>query len=152
MGYGMDNSLRVMGRSPQAIMHFDGLVTQKAGENAFRMAGVTLKDVGVAQLYDAFTPFIISQLESYGICGRGEAGPFVKEGNIKVGGSFPCNTSGTEHSWSYMQGFTHMTEGIRQMRGESGECQIKDAEICMVTGASGSATVGSAAACCILRR
>jgi acetyl-CoA acetyltransferase len=152
MGYGMDNSLRVMKRSPQALMHFDGLVAQKAGENAFRMAEVTLKDVDVAQLYDAFTPFIISQLESYGICGRGEAGPFVKEGNIKLDGAFPCNTSGTEHSWSYMQGFTHMTEGIRQMRGESGECQIKDAEICMVTGGSGSATIGGFCDCCILRR
>jgi len=151
MGYGMDSSLREMGRSAQAIMHFDGPITRKAGENAFKMAGITLKDVDVAQFYDAFTPFILTQLESYGVCGKGEAGHFVAEGNIKPDGVFPCNTSGTEHSWSYLMGFTHLTEGIRQMRGEAGACQIKDAEVCMVTG-MGVSSSGNAAACCVIRR
>jgi len=151
MGYGTDHSIRELGRSPQAIYHFDGFVTRKAGENAFRMAGITLKDVDVAEFYDAFTPFFLSQLEAYGVCGRGEAGAFVQAGNIKLNGSFPCNTSGTELSWSYLQGFSHLTEGIRQMRGEAGECQIKDAEICMVTGL-GPPQPGGLATCCILRR
>jgi acetyl-CoA acetyltransferase len=151
MGYGTDHSIREIGRSPQAFMHWDGFITQKAGENAFKMAGVTLKDVDVAEMYDAFTPFYLSQLESYGVCGRGEAGPFVEEGNLRLDGAFPSNTSGTELSWSYLQGFSHLTEGIRQMRGESGECQVKDAEICIVTGL-GPPAPGSTATCCILRR
>jgi acetyl-CoA acetyltransferase len=151
MGYGTDHSIRELGRSPQALYHFDGFVTRKAGENAFKMAGVTLKDVDVAEFYDAFTPFFLSQLEAYGVCGRGEAGAFVQAGNIKLKGSFPCNTSGTELSWSYLQGFSHLTEGIRQMRGESGECQIRDAEICMVTGL-GPPMPGGLATCCIIRR
>ena len=116
-----------------------------------KMAEVTLKDIDVAELYDAFTPFLLSQLESYGICGRGEAGPFVEAGNLKLDGVFPGNTSGTELSWSYLQGFSHLTEGIRQMRGEAGECQVKDAKICLVTGLGGTA-LGSPATCCILRR
>jgi len=151
MGYGTDHSIRELGRSPQALYHFDGFVTRKAGENAFKMAGVTLKDVDVAEFYDAFTPFFLSQLEAYGVCGRGEAGAFVQAGNIKLKGSFPCNTSGTELSWSYLQGFSHLTEGIRQMRGACGECQIKDAEICMVTGL-GPPMPGGLATCCIIRR
>jgi acetyl-CoA acetyltransferase len=151
MGYGMDHSIREIGQSPEAMWHWDGFVTQKAGENAFKMAGVTLKDVDVAELYDAFTMFLLSQLESYGICGRGEAGAFVEEGNLKLNGAFPSNTSGTELSWSYLQGFTHLTEGIRQMRGEAGECQVKGSEICMVTNLGGF-PIGSSAACCILRR
>ncbi len=151
MGYGTDHSIREIGRSPQAFMHWDGFITHKAGENAFKMAGVTLKDVDVAEMYDAFTPFYLSQLESYGICGRGEAGPFVEEGNLRLEGAFPSNTSGTELSWSYLQGFSHLTEGIRQMRGESGECQVKNAEICMVTGL-GPPAPGSTATCCVLRR
>jgi acetyl-CoA acetyltransferase len=151
MGYGMDNSLRVMGRSAQAFLHFDGFITQKAGEQALGMAGITIKDIDVAQIYDAFTMFLLSQLESYGICGRGEAGPFVQAGNLKLGGTFPCNTSGTEHSWSYLQGFSHVTEAIRQMRGEAGACQIKDAEITVATGLAGDQFAGQAT-CCILRR
>ena len=151
MGYGSDHSIRELGRSPQAYLHWDGFVTQKAGEGAFRMAGVTLADVDVAQLYDAFTPFVLSQLESYGVCGRGEAGAFVEAGNLKLDGAFPCNTSGTELSWSYLQGFSHLTEGVRQLRNEAGECQVRDAEICMVTGL-GPPRPGSLANCCILRR
>jgi len=151
MGYGLDHSLRALGGPTQDVFEWDGFITQKAGENAFNMAGVTLKDIDVAEMYDAFTFFYLSQLESYGICKKGEAGPFVEAGNLRLGGEWPSNTSGTELSWSYLQGFTHLTEGIRQMRGESGECQVKDAEVAMITGVGG-AGVGSANACCILRR
>ena len=152
MGYGMDHSLREMGHSPEAIHHFDGFVTQKAGEYAFKMAGITLKDVDVAEIYDAFTIFLLSQLESYGVCKKGEAGSFVESGNLKLDGQFPCNTSGTALSWGYLMGFTQLTEGIRQLRGEAGECQVKDAEICLVTGLGGTVDNGSAATCSILRR
>jgi acetyl-CoA acetyltransferase len=154
MGYGLDHSGREIARSPEAIWHMDGFVTDMAGKTAFETAGVTVKDIDVAEIYDAFTIFLLSQLESYGICGKGEAGAFVEAGNLRLDGSLPSNTSGTELSWSYLQGFTHLTEGIRQMRGEGGECQVKDAEIAMVTGlgAAPEPALGSAAACCILRR
>jgi len=154
MGYGADHSVREVWKSPRAFWHWDGFIVQKAGEIAFNTAGVTLKDVDVAMMYDAFTFFVLSGLEGYGICGRGEAGAFVEEGNLRLDGAWPSNTSGTGLSWSYLQGFTHLTEGIRQMRGECGECQVKDAEICMVTGLGGTnePAVGSAAVCCLLRR
>ncbi len=151
MGVGSDHSIREIGRSPQAVWHWDGFVCEKAKENAFSMAEVTLKDIDVAEMYDAFTMFVLSGLEAYGICGKGEAGPFVEAGNLKLDGAFPCNTSGSELSWGYVQGFTQTTEGIRQMRGEGGETQVKDAEICLCTGLGGG-PFGSAAACCILRR
>lgn len=152
MGYGVDNSVREINGSPNTVFHYDGFITQKAGEHALNMAGITLKDIDVGEIYDAFTIFLLSQLESYGICGRGEAGAFAAAGNLKLDGAFPCNTSGTELSWSYQMGFSHVTEGIRQMRGESGACQVADAETCLVTGLGGTPTGGSAATCCILRR
>ena len=152
MGYGIDHSLREIGRFPGAIHHFDGFVAEKAKEQAFGMADITIQDIDVAEIYDAFTIFLLSQLESYGICKKGEAGPFVEAGNLKLGGQFPSNTSGTGLSWGYLMGFTQLTEGIRQMRGEGGACQVKDAEICLVTGLGGMVESGSAATCCILRR
>jgi acetyl-CoA acetyltransferase len=152
MGYGIDHSLREMGKSPEALHHFDGFVVSRAKEQAFRTAGITLKDIDVAEIYDAFTIFLLSQLESYGICKKGEAGDFVAAGNLKLDGQFPSNTSGTALSWGYLMGFTQLTEGIRQMRGEGGACQVKDAEICLVTGLGGLVDMGSAATCCILRR
>jgi acetyl-CoA acetyltransferase len=152
MGYGIDHSLREMKKAPEAIHHFDGFVAAKAKEEAFGTAGITLKDIDVAEIYDAFTIFLLSQLESYGICKKGEAGAFVAAGNLKLNGSFPSNTSGTGLSWGYLMGFTQLTEGIRQMRGEGGACQVKDAEICLVTGLGGMVDSGSAATCTILRR
>jgi acetyl-CoA acetyltransferase len=152
MGYGIDHSLREAGNAPEAVHHFDGFVAQQAKEQAFKMAGINIKDIDVAEIYDAFTIFLLSQLESYGICKKGEAGPFVAEGNLKLHGRFPSNTSGTGLSWGYLMGFTQLTEGIRQMRGEGGACQVKNAEICLVTGLGGMVDNGSAATCCILRR
>jgi acetyl-CoA acetyltransferase len=151
MGFGLDHSLRELGGAPQDAFEWDGFMTQQAGDHAFNMARITLKDVDVAEMYDAFTFFYLSQLESYGICKKGEAGAFVEAGNLRLDGEWPSNTSGTELSWSYMSGFTHLTEGIRQMRGECGECQVKGAEIAMITGLGGFG-VGSANTCCILRR
>jgi acetyl-CoA acetyltransferase len=152
MGYGIDHSLREMDSAPEAVHHFDGFVADRAKEQAFGMAGITIKDIDVAEFYDAFTIFLLSQLESYGICQKGEAGPFVAAGNLKLNGQFPSNTSGTGLSWGYLMGFTQLTEGIRQLRGEGGACQVKNAEICLVTGLGGMVDNGSAATCCILRR
>jgi len=153
-GLGLDHSIRSLLDSPGDLHHWDGFMVQNAGDKAFKMAGVTLKDVDVAMMYDAFTMFLLAGLESYGICKKGEAGAFVEAGNLKLDGEWPSNTSGTELSWSYLMGFTNIIEGIRQLRGESGACQVKNAEICMVTGLGGSSepALGSAAACCILRR
>ena len=153
MGLGVDHSWRDNTRWPGGFWHFDGFVTEKAKEDAFKTAGITVKDLDVAQIYDAFTIFVVSQLESYGICGRGEAGSYIEDGNLRLDGALPCNTSGTLHSWSYLQGYAHLTESIKQLRGEAGECQVKDAEICMATGLGATGLAGgSAAACCILRR
>jgi acetyl-CoA acetyltransferase len=151
MGYGLDHSQREASRTQQAIYQFDGPITDKAKEVAFGMADVRPENIDVAQFYDAFTISLITQLSSYGFCERGEEAAFLEEGNIRLDGRLPCNTSGTEQSWSYLQGFTHLTEGIRQMRGEGGECQIRDAGTCLVSGFGGTGT-GVSASCAILRR
>jgi acetyl-CoA acetyltransferase len=152
MGYAHDHSVGQAAQSPEAVYLFDGAMTKKTGEKALRMAGIELKDIDVAQFYDAFTINVIDQLSGYGFCQRGEEGAFIEEGNIRLGGALPCNTSGTELSWSYLHTWTHFTEGIRQLRGEAGECQVKDAEICLVSGGLSAMDSGLTAACFILRR
>lgn len=110
----------------------------QSGETAFRMAGVTPKDMDLVCLYDAATYNVITQLEEYGFCKRGEGGPFVEGGRIEIGGELPINPSGGQMSEVYLQGWTGPHELVRQLRGDCGERQVKGAEIGMVSNQGGT--------------
>ena len=88
------------------------------GARLFDMAGVTPRDIDVAQIYDHFTAPVVFALEGYGFCKTGEGGPFVEGGRIEVGGELPVNTSGGHLSEAYVHGVNHMVEGVRQLRGD----------------------------------
>jgi len=99
----------------------------------YEMAGVGPSDVDVALFYDHFSGMVLLQLEDYGFCAPGEAGPFVEAGGISWrGGRLPVNTHGGNLSEVYLLGMTHVVEGVRQLRGES-TAQVEDAEIALVT-------------------
>jgi len=115
--------------------NFTTLDVSPAKEAAFKTAGITLEDVDVAELYDCFTGTVLFQTEDYGFCKKGEGGPFWEEGNARLdGGKIPINTSGGNLSWGYTQGFTPVAESVRQLRGECGATQVKDAEIALASG------------------
>lgn len=108
-----------------------------AGETAFEMAGITVEDVGVCELYDPFTYVTLVTLEDYGFCGKGEGGPFVEGGRLAPGGDLPTNTGGGQLSGYYMQGMTPVSEAVIQARGQAGERQVNDNDAILVTGSGG---------------
>src|SRR5262249_25589258 len=63
-----------------------------AARDLWRMAGVSPRDVPVAQLYDAFTPLVLASLEEYGFCKPGGAGDFVSDHGLEIGGGAPPKT------------------------------------------------------------
>ncbi len=102
---------------------------------AYRMAGVKPSEIDVAQLYDNFTISVLLWLEHAGFVAPGESGPFVEGGErITFGGELPINTAGGNLSEAYMQGWLHVVEGVRQIRGEGDTRQVDGAELCLVTG------------------
>jgi len=107
---------------------------KQAGDAAYHMAGVNPPDVDVAQIYDCFTYSVLVQLEDLGFCHKGEGGPYVEGGRIELGGELPVNTHGGLLSQAHLCGMLHITEAVHQLRGESCERQVKDAELALVTG------------------
>ncbi|MEA2992744.1 MAG: hypothetical protein QOD40_1664 [Alphaproteobacteria bacterium] len=134
-GFGSFNNLR-------GWFADDNMVTtaaKQSGESAYAMAGLGPADVDTAQLYDCFTYMVLTQLEDYGFCTKGEGGDFVASGALRMGGRLPTNTSGGQLSEAHVEGMLQVVEGVRQMRHTyPKERQVKDAEIALVSGHGGN--------------
>lgn len=102
----------------------------------YQQAGVGPDDIDVAAIYDCFSFTVITQLEDYGFVKKGEGGPFVAEGNIKIDGKLPINTAGGMLSEAYTHGMNNVVELVRQVRHEyeGQERQVKDAHLGLSTG------------------
>jgi acetyl-CoA acetyltransferase len=110
-----------------------------SGAAAYRMAGLGPKDIDTVQIYDCFTYMVLTELEDYGFCKKGEGGPFVASGALRMGGALPCNTAGGLLSEAHMEGMLHICEGARQLRHTyPAERQVKGAEIALVSGHGGN--------------
>ncbi|KPM56550.1 lipid-transfer protein [Frankia sp. CcI49] len=102
-------------------------------------SGLGPDDIAAAVLYDHFTPFVLTQLEEFGFCGRGEAADFIRDGAIELGGRLPVNPHGGQLGEAYLHGMNGVAEGVRQVRG-SAVNQVPDADHVLVTGGTGVPT------------
>lgn len=131
------------GHTHEHIMAAPSLVDfgcKSAAKMAFERAGITAKDVDVAEIYDSFTITLLVELESIGFFERGEAGPACLAGALKLGGKLPCNTHGGLMSYAHSGaagGMFHVVEAVRQLRREAENRQVEDCEVAFVHGDGG---------------
>jgi acetyl-CoA acetyltransferase/uncharacterized OB-fold protein len=129
---------------------WEDLTTMAARDAAAQLwARTDLKpaDVDTIQLYDGFSWLTLAWIEALGFCRRGEGGPFIEGGRVRLGGALPLNTWGGQLSGGRLHGFGFLAEAIRQLRGECGARQVKDCEVAVV-----AAGGGPIAGCLLLTR
>ena len=110
-----------------------------AGPDAFAQAGLQPDDVDTIQLYDSFTITVLLMLEDLGFCKKGEGGPFVEGGPLRLGGALPMNTDGGGLSSCHpgMRGIFLLIEAVRQLRGAAGAAQVPDCDVALACGSGG---------------
>jgi acetyl-CoA acetyltransferase len=97
--------------------------------------------VNALYTYDAFSPLVWFVLERFGFCGLGEAAAWTQQGRIELGGELPMNTSGGLLSEAHVSGWNSIVEIVRQLRGECGERQVRDARVMQWATAWGDSTI-----------
>jgi acetyl-CoA acetyltransferase len=110
-------------------------------DKLWRDSGLKPSDIQTAFIYDHFTPFVFTQFEELGFCGRGEAKDFATVERLSLGGELPINTNGGLLGEAYIHGMNGITEGVRQIRGTSHN-QVDNVEHVLVTSGTGVPTSG----------
>ncbi len=116
-------------------------VVEKAAQRALKMAGKTIKDVDFAEVHDCFTIAEIMVMEAIGVVEPGKGGPAVMDGLTALDGKFPINPSGGLKAKGHPVGATgvaQICEAVNQLRGESGQRQLKNAGTALTQNMGGS--------------
>ncbi|MCX8184539.1 MAG: hypothetical protein RMI56_06665 [Sulfolobales archaeon] len=102
-----------------------------AAEEAFKISGLSVSDIDVLEVHDAFTISELITYEMLGLAKRGEGAKILKEGVTTFTGEKPVNPSGGLKSKGHPIGATGVgmvAELYWQLRGEAGDRQVRDAE------------------------
>jgi len=116
-----------------SITAFESAV--KASRACFEDAGRKIEDVDVAEVYGVFAATELMIYEDLGFFEKGKAGYAVREGKTALEGKVAMNPSGGRLSLGHPAGATplyELAEVVRQLRGEAGERQVKDADVGLV--------------------
>jgi len=122
-----------------------------AAERAYKMAGITVKDIDLFEIHDAFTIMAALSLEAIGAAEKGKGAQLAVEGQIAIDGDYPIQTLGGLKSRGHPVGATGVyqtIEAVWQLREEAPN-QVPDPEVALTQNIGGT---GSNITINILRR
>ncbi|MDF0494090.1 lipid-transfer protein [Bradyrhizobium yuanmingense] len=117
------------------MMQLVGFDMAKAAANqVYESAGIGPGDLDVVELHDCFAHNELITYEALGLCGEGEAGKFINDGDNTYGGRIVTNPSGGLLSKGHPLGATGLAqcyELTRQLRGTAGPTQVDGAKVAL---------------------
>jgi acetyl-CoA acetyltransferase len=95
---------------------------------ALESAGITINQVGTAEIHDCFSIAGVLAVEALGLAEPGKGPDYILEGNTARDGKFPINTTGGLIGWGHPTGATGVHQAVtmlEQLTAKAGESQIK---------------------------
>ena len=125
----------------KSLTSFDA--AKEAADQAYSMAGLRPNDINIAEVHDCFTIAEILAYEALGFAKPGEGGRLIEQKETYIGGKIPVNVDGGLLSKGHPVGATggsQIRTIVKQLRGEAGEIQVKDANVGLVHNVGGVGT------------
>lgn len=123
------------GRSNELIQEAVGVVMDR--DALYEQAKLEPADMGFVQAYDDYPVIVMLQLEALGFCEPGQASRFLRKRDMRITGDFPLNTGGGMLSIGQAGaagGFLGVTEGLRQITGETSGPRVVRSSAGIVSG------------------
>ncbi len=100
----------------------------RAVQQAYKAAGITVDDLGLAEVHDCFTIAELLSVEALGLAKPGEGSAVLREGQTERTGRLPINLSGGLKAKGHPVGATGVSMHVmvaRQLMGEADEMQLE---------------------------
>lgn len=143
--HGLDDAVRIRAQAmtTDTAVTFDAndmrelvgfSMAKQAADTVYEAAGIGPEDIDVVELHDCFAHNELISYEALGLCARGDAEPFVVNGDNTYGGKVVTNPSGGLLSKGHPLGATGLaqcTELVKQLRGQAEARQVDDAKLAL---------------------
>ena len=116
-------------------------------ERLWNKSGLTIEDMDVVNIYDGFSSLALEWIEA-AFDVRGEASGFLEDswnaetGKLSFLGRIPMSTHGGNIGEGRVQGFGHVLEAVRQLRGTAGTRQVESAKNVLVVNGNNPVNAG----------
>ena len=117
--------------------------TRQACVDAYQRSGLTVNDIDVFETHDCFTSSEYAAISAFGITEPGKEYEAVEAGIIDFNGKSPINPSGGLIGCGHpvgASGVRMFLDLYKQVSGEAGAYQVKNAKNAMMLNIGGSAT------------
>ncbi len=124
---------------------------EKAAEMAYKMAGIKnpKKEIDFAEIDDTFAYKELQHLSAMKLGCECEMGVWIDTGVTELSGEFPVNPSGGSLGMGHLleaSGLARVYMAVKQLRGEAGKLQVKNANTALISAWRGIPTTSGAVA------